>query len=232
MQHLGWSTSSSSPATPPVTTRSRTSSSSTCGFAVRIDKQLNTGGLSGVAVGVAAVAAHGMCPAVPGCAWVYLLCASLSALAALMCLSPGQQPTRSLKGVVVCRRPPRTSLCGKPRRTSMSAGRNHMCLRCFYRPRDAHASYGHGRADRERSARVTEHNNWISLVAHNTMTCPPMRCFCTTSTNQQGHRTLLHGASLMPPKTSKGAQREKSRAHQPAESAESDQDALFGSTVP
>ena len=35
----------------------------------------------------AAVAAHGMCPAAPGCAWVHLLCASLSALPALLCLS-------------------------------------------------------------------------------------------------------------------------------------------------
>jgi hypothetical protein len=35
----------------------------------------------------------------------------------------------------------------------------------------------------------------------------------------------------MPPKTRKGAQREKSRAHQPAESAESVQAALFASTV-
>ena len=48
----------------------------------------------------------------------------------------------------------------------------------------------------------------------------------TTSTNQQGRRTLLHGARLMPPKTSKDVQREKSRAHQPAESAESDQDTV------
>ena len=39
------------------------------------------------AAGVAAVAAHGMCPAAPGCAWVHLLCASLSALLALLCLS-------------------------------------------------------------------------------------------------------------------------------------------------
>ena len=39
------------------------------------------------AAGVAAVAAHGMCPAAPGCAWVHLLCASLSALPALLCLS-------------------------------------------------------------------------------------------------------------------------------------------------
>jgi hypothetical protein len=45
-------------------------------LAVRIDEQLNTGGLSGVgrrAAGVAAVEAHGMCPAAPGCAWVHLL---------------------------------------------------------------------------------------------------------------------------------------------------------------
>ena len=39
------------------------------------------------AAGVDAVAAHGMCPAAPGCAWVHLLCASLSALPALLCLS-------------------------------------------------------------------------------------------------------------------------------------------------
>ena len=39
------------------------------------------------ASGVAAVAAHGMCPAAPGCAWVHLLRASLSALPALLCLS-------------------------------------------------------------------------------------------------------------------------------------------------
>ncbi len=39
------------------------------------------------AAGVAAVAAHGMCPTAPGCAWVHLLCASLSALPALLCLS-------------------------------------------------------------------------------------------------------------------------------------------------
>lgn len=72
-------------------------------LAVRIDEQLNTGGLSGVgrrATGVAAVAAHGMCPAAPGCVWVHLLRASLSALAALLCRSPGQRPTRSLKGSV------------------------------------------------------------------------------------------------------------------------------------
>ena len=45
-------------------------------LAVRIDEQLNTGGLSGVgrrAAGVAAVEAHGMCPAAPGGAWVHLL---------------------------------------------------------------------------------------------------------------------------------------------------------------
>jgi hypothetical protein len=52
------------------------------------------------ATGVAAVAAHGMCPAAPGCVWVHLLRASLSALAALLCRSPGQRPTRSLKGSV------------------------------------------------------------------------------------------------------------------------------------
>jgi hypothetical protein len=34
----------------------------------------------------------------------------------------------------------------------------------IYRPRDSHASCGHGRADRARSARVTEHNNWISFA--------------------------------------------------------------------
>ena len=49
---------------------------------------------------MAAVAAHGMCPAWPGCVWVHLLRASLSALAALLCRSPGQRPTSSLKGSV------------------------------------------------------------------------------------------------------------------------------------
>jgi len=75
---------------------------------------------------------------------------------------------------------------------------------------------------------VTEHNS-----APLTTTCPPLRCFCTQHLQiSKDAEHLLHGARLMPPKTSKGAQREKSRAHQPAESAESDQDALFASTVP
>jgi hypothetical protein len=49
-------------------------------LAMRNDEQLNTGGLSG--------------------AWVHLLRVSLSALPALLCRSPGQRPTHSLKGSV------------------------------------------------------------------------------------------------------------------------------------
>ena len=60
----------------------------------------------------------------------------------------------------------------------------------------------------------------------------PGRCFCTQHLQiSKDAEHLLHGARLMPPKTSKGSQREKSRAHPPAESAESHQDALFASTV-
>ena len=55
-----------------------------------------------------------------------------------------------------------------------------------------------------------------ALTAHGTTTCPPRRCFCTQHLQiSKDAEHLLHGARLMPLKTSKGAQREKSRAHQP-----------------
>ena len=119
-------------------------------LAVRIDEQFNTGGLSGVgrrAAGMAAVAAHGMCPAWPGCVWVHLLRASLSALAALLCRSPGQRPMHSLKGSV---RPPRTSLCGKPRRTAVAAGRNHMRIQLLLQT-EGRARLVWARASRQRA---------------------------------------------------------------------------------
>ena len=84
-------------------------------LAVRIDEQLNTGGLSGVgrrATGVAAVAAHGMCPAAPGCVWVHLLRASLSGLPALLCHLRDNDPRTVSK---VGARGPRARLCAESR---------------------------------------------------------------------------------------------------------------------
>jgi len=51
---------------------------------------------------------------------------------------------------------------------------------------------------------------WL-LTAHDDVPAAALLLH-TTSTNQQERRTLIHGAYLMVPKTSKGVQREKSRA--------------------
>jgi hypothetical protein len=54
-----------------------------------------------------------------------------------------------------------------------------------------------------------------ALTAHGTTTCLLRHCFCIQHLQiSKDTEHLLHGASLMPLKTSKGDQREKSRAHQ------------------
>jgi hypothetical protein len=72
------------------------------------------------AAGVAAVAAHGMCPAAPGCAWVHLLCASLSALPALLCLSRILRVlrVRQGRGQRYAPRPTSAALVGRGQRLS------------------------------------------------------------------------------------------------------------------
>jgi len=122
------------------------------------------------AAGVPAVAAHGMCPAAPGCAWVHLLRASFSALPALLCRSAGQRPTHSLKGSV-----PEAPAHVSERKAADGGGgsvfpdggggsvKPHAFTAASTDRGTRTPRVGTGEQT-ARSARVTEHNNWISLV--------------------------------------------------------------------
>jgi hypothetical protein len=72
-----------------------------------------------------------------------------------------RRPAQSLKGSVP--EAPAHASVRKAAARRWRRGATTCVYSCFYRPRDAHASCGHGRADRARSARVTEHNNCAPL---------------------------------------------------------------------
>ena len=56
------------------------------------------------------------------------ICCAPACLLFLHCCADLRDNDPRTVSKVVCQRPPRTSLCGKPRRTAVAAARNHMRL--------------------------------------------------------------------------------------------------------
>jgi hypothetical protein len=120
-------------------------------LAVRIDEQLNTGGLSGVGGVPLAwlLLRHTVCAprrrVVCGC-----ICCAPACLLLLHCCADLRDNDPRAVSKVVCPSPPRTSLCGKPRRTAMSAGRNHMRIQLLLQT-EGRARLVWARASRQRA---------------------------------------------------------------------------------
>ena len=78
------------------------------------------------------------------------ICCAPACLLLLHCCADLRDNDPRAVSKVVCPSPPRTSLCGKPRRTAMSAGRNHMRIQLLLQT-EGRARLVWARASRQRA---------------------------------------------------------------------------------